>query len=311
MKKTSILLALILAFTLTISAAADTFPDVESDHWAYEEIQDLQASGIFEGFPDGEFKGDNAFTRYEFAVAFHRALENMEDDGDVNEAVEELQDEVERLSSGLTAEQAEAVESIVEAIVEETSSDQLSEEQAKEVSELVEELTKGLSEEIEELYVELDVTKKLGERRYEDNNEKIKEIQDKVAELEGAASDEELETLDEDIADLMESVESLEEMESNVQKLGIDQESADKLSQMRFMDLREDLDQLSENFDDTTGDLEKDLNKQKVDLQSQSKLGKMRYNDINDNLDQLADRISTLEEEPTFQFVDPTYSVNY
>ena len=43
------------------------FPDVEKNHWAYNEIAQLYGNGIVEGYPDGEFKGDRMMTRYEFA----------------------------------------------------------------------------------------------------------------------------------------------------------------------------------------------------------------------------------------------------
>lgn len=56
---------------------AATFPDVETDHWAYEAVDYLQDKGLVEGFPDGEFKGDKTLTRYEFAMALARLHEKL------------------------------------------------------------------------------------------------------------------------------------------------------------------------------------------------------------------------------------------
>lgn len=39
-------------------------------------MKDLAEKGLLEGFPDGEFKGNRTFTRYEFAAIFSRALAN-------------------------------------------------------------------------------------------------------------------------------------------------------------------------------------------------------------------------------------------
>lgn len=58
-------------------AVAATFPDVETDHWAYEAVDYLQDKGLVEGFPDGEFKGDKTLTRYEFAMALARLHEKL------------------------------------------------------------------------------------------------------------------------------------------------------------------------------------------------------------------------------------------
>lgn len=60
-----------------IPAAAATFPDVMTDHWAYEAVDYLQDKGLIEGFPDGEFKGDKTLTRYEFAIALARLHEKL------------------------------------------------------------------------------------------------------------------------------------------------------------------------------------------------------------------------------------------
>lgn len=56
------------------------YPDVPRNHWAYEAINRLSQAGIIEGYSvaeGGGYKGNRAMTRYEFAVAIARLLNNM------------------------------------------------------------------------------------------------------------------------------------------------------------------------------------------------------------------------------------------
>lgn len=52
------------------------FPDVPSNHWAYEAVSDLSRRGLVEGYPDGTFGGNRLLTRYEFAEIVYRAIQN-------------------------------------------------------------------------------------------------------------------------------------------------------------------------------------------------------------------------------------------
>ena len=52
------------------------FPDVPTNHWAYEAVSDLSRRGLVEGYPDGTFGGDHMMTRYEFAQIVYRAMQN-------------------------------------------------------------------------------------------------------------------------------------------------------------------------------------------------------------------------------------------
>ncbi|MDU2208852.1 MAG: S-layer homology domain-containing protein [Veillonella sp.] len=52
------------------------FPDVPSNHWAYEAVSDLSRRGLVEGYPDGTFGGDRMMTRYEFAQIVYRVIQN-------------------------------------------------------------------------------------------------------------------------------------------------------------------------------------------------------------------------------------------
>jgi len=54
------------------------FTDVPMGFWAYDAVNQLQARGIFTGYPDGTFGGNRALTRYEFAVALQRMLTDVQ-----------------------------------------------------------------------------------------------------------------------------------------------------------------------------------------------------------------------------------------
>jgi len=53
------------------------YPDVPRGHWAYDAIDRLSRAGIIEGRPGGTYNGNQAMTRYEFAVAIARLLERI------------------------------------------------------------------------------------------------------------------------------------------------------------------------------------------------------------------------------------------
>jgi len=75
-------LALIAAAALLAFAgpalAANPFSDVPMNHWAYDAVAKLAASGIVVGYPDGAFKGGLPATRYEMAAVVARALASMD-----------------------------------------------------------------------------------------------------------------------------------------------------------------------------------------------------------------------------------------
>ena len=52
------------------------FPDIPTNHWAYEAVSDLSRRGLVEGYPDGTFGGGRMLTRYEFAQIVYRAIQD-------------------------------------------------------------------------------------------------------------------------------------------------------------------------------------------------------------------------------------------
>lgn len=78
MKKASLLLTtfvMILSFFIPNLASAKSFPDVQTNHWAYKEINYLTERGIINGTPEGYFKPSDNVTRGQMAVALVKAFD--------------------------------------------------------------------------------------------------------------------------------------------------------------------------------------------------------------------------------------------
>ncbi len=77
--KKSFIITLTVLFLLSIGGTAfgaNNFSDVPTKHWAYDAVNQLQKTGLFDGYGDGTFRGDKPLTRYEFASLTARGLEN-------------------------------------------------------------------------------------------------------------------------------------------------------------------------------------------------------------------------------------------
>jgi hypothetical protein len=58
--------------------ATGPFSDLPLSHGAYRSVAGLAETGIFTGYPPGTFNGKRALTRYEFAVALQRMLQEIQ-----------------------------------------------------------------------------------------------------------------------------------------------------------------------------------------------------------------------------------------
>ncbi|MDW0116083.1 DUF4855 domain-containing protein [Sporosarcina thermotolerans] len=75
MKPLKLFTAFILSFFLLANtAAAQSFQDVPTDHWAHDEIRFLTDKQVIRGFSDGSFKPLTVLTRKDAAVMLVRAL---------------------------------------------------------------------------------------------------------------------------------------------------------------------------------------------------------------------------------------------
>src|SRR5919198_5480979 len=87
MKKLALLAGAVAVMAFARPALAQgPFADVPTDHWAYDAVNELAQRGIVNGYPDSTFGGKRALTRYEFAVAIQRALQEV--DRRINEAIQ-------------------------------------------------------------------------------------------------------------------------------------------------------------------------------------------------------------------------------
>jgi hypothetical protein len=64
--------------TASANPTAVQFSDVPANHWAYPALQQLQADGLVQGYPDGYFKGNRPLTRYEMAAITARVVKRLE-----------------------------------------------------------------------------------------------------------------------------------------------------------------------------------------------------------------------------------------
>jgi hypothetical protein len=80
--------ALVIALAASLPGSptvADTpvngpFSNVPQQHWCYDAVQQMAQDGIFTGYPDGAFTGKRPLTRYEFAVAIQRMVQEIRRD---------------------------------------------------------------------------------------------------------------------------------------------------------------------------------------------------------------------------------------
>ena len=68
------ILAALVAGGMVSAMGHVSFPDIPSGHWAGDAVEEIADLGIVIGFPDGTFRGNEAFTRYQSALVVSRLL---------------------------------------------------------------------------------------------------------------------------------------------------------------------------------------------------------------------------------------------
>jgi S-layer homology domain len=126
MKKLVLIVLAALAFT---GAQAQAFPDIPADHWAGEAVQRIADLGIVIGFPDGTYRGNEGFTRYQAALVISRLLDVIRADMDAMKALTDadiasLRNALQELASDVAAQDVRlsAVEGAVASISDDTAS---------------------------------------------------------------------------------------------------------------------------------------------------------------------------------------------
>ena len=76
-----LLITLLAAATLSGALAqSQPFADIPAGHWAADAVARIAELGIVTGFPDGTFRGNESFTRYQAALVVSRLLDVIERD---------------------------------------------------------------------------------------------------------------------------------------------------------------------------------------------------------------------------------------
>ena len=126
MKK--LLLAILAALALT-GVQAQAFPDIPAGHWAGDAVQRIADLGIVIGFPDGTYRGNEGFTRYQAALVISRLLDVIRADMDAEKALNDadiaaLRNALQELASDVAAQDVRlnAVEGAVASISDDTAS---------------------------------------------------------------------------------------------------------------------------------------------------------------------------------------------
>jgi len=131
----------ILAVAFVSGALAQEFPDVPEGSYAADAVERLAELGIVIGFPDGTFRGNEAFTRYQAALVVTRLLDVIEADFLSAEDLDTVRNALQEIASDVSAN-TERVAALEEAIAAADGAD----------ADAVEEL----QNELEALRVELD-----------------------------------------------------------------------------------------------------------------------------------------------------------
>lgn len=107
MKK--MLFTVLAALTLSGAMAQEAFPDIPAGHWASEAVSRIADLGIVIGFPDGTFRGNESFTRYQAALVVSRLLDVIQQNMDAMKAMSDadiasLRNALQELASDVAAQ---------------------------------------------------------------------------------------------------------------------------------------------------------------------------------------------------------------
>jgi hypothetical protein len=75
---------ILAALVISAGTAFAAFPDIPAGHWAGDAVEEIADLGIVIGFPDGTFRGNEAFTRYQAALVVSRMLAVVDANIDAN-----------------------------------------------------------------------------------------------------------------------------------------------------------------------------------------------------------------------------------
>ncbi len=94
-----ILITLLAAVVASGAFAQSSFPDVPANHWAGDAVDRLADLGVIIGFPDGTYRGNEAFTRYQAALVASRLIDVL--GAELNAALALTRADIESLRNAL------------------------------------------------------------------------------------------------------------------------------------------------------------------------------------------------------------------
>lgn len=94
-----ILITLLAAVVASGAFAQSSFPDVPANHWAGDAVERLADLGVIIGFPDGTYRGNEAFTRYQAALVASRLIDVL--GAEMNAALALTRADIESLRNAL------------------------------------------------------------------------------------------------------------------------------------------------------------------------------------------------------------------
>ncbi|ADI13180.1 S-layer homology domain-containing protein [Truepera radiovictrix] len=109
------LLLATLALLIVSGAAAQSFPDVPEGSYAEEAVARLADLGIIIGFPDGTFRGNEPFNRYQAALVVSRLLDLIDSEFLSAEDLDTVRNALQELASDVAANE-EAIAALEEAL---------------------------------------------------------------------------------------------------------------------------------------------------------------------------------------------------
>jgi hypothetical protein len=104
-----LIVIMLAAFALAGANAQQSFPDIPSGHWAGDAVSRIAQLGIVTGFPDGTFRGNESFTRYQAALVISRLLDVIDQNIQASKALTDQ--DIAALRSAI-AEQQSQIDSV-------------------------------------------------------------------------------------------------------------------------------------------------------------------------------------------------------
>ncbi|GEM_PF-4307349 len=112
-----ITICIFYCMSAAVYAVPVKYKDVKKNHWAEESVYELAERNILEGYGRGtvrEFKGEQALTRYEFAVALLRAIHQIEAETGATQADGSINADTILKNSNLAEQDVELIQSIIQ-----------------------------------------------------------------------------------------------------------------------------------------------------------------------------------------------------